>query len=73
VDDADFIGEKRVQGDPRGPGGPPHNFGGIRSFGKKYVALPSAWPRHTPLTAPLRLAAAYAADRSPPPGRGVRH
>src|SRR5665811_727802 len=38
VDDADFIGEKRVQGDPRGPGGPPHNFGGIRSFGKKYVA-----------------------------------
>src|ERR1035437_2211157 len=39
VDDADFIGEKRVQGDPRGPGGPPHNFGGIRSFGKKYVAL----------------------------------
>ena len=39
VDDADFIGEKRVQGDPRGPGGPPHNFGRIRSFGKKYVAL----------------------------------
>jgi len=39
VDDADFIGEKRVQGDPRGPGGPPHNFGRIRSFGKKYAAL----------------------------------
>src|ERR1035437_4210775 len=46
VDDADFIGEKRVQGDPRGPGGPPHNFGGIRSFGKKYAALAnSAWRR----------------------------
>src|ERR1019366_9517632 len=39
VDDADFIGEKRVQGDPRGPGGPPHNFGRIRSFGKKLGAL----------------------------------
>src|ERR1035437_3405493 len=39
VDDADFIGEKRVQGDPRGPRGPPHNFGRIGSFGKKYVAL----------------------------------
>src|ERR1035437_2000236 len=42
VDDADFIGEKRVQGDPHGPGGPPHNFGGIRSFGKKYAALPGS-------------------------------
>jgi len=39
VYEADFSGEKRVQGDPRGPGGPPHNFYRIRSFGKKYVAL----------------------------------
>src|ERR1017187_2677187 len=23
--EADFVGEKRVQGDPRGPGGPPHH------------------------------------------------
>src|SRR5665811_1400143 len=48
VDDSDFIGEKRVQGDPRGPGGPPHNFGGIRSFGKKYVALVTLGPASTP-------------------------
>ena len=39
VDDADFVGEKRIQGDPREPWGPPHNFGRIRSFGKKYAAL----------------------------------
>jgi len=38
VDDADFIGEKRVQG------GPPHNFGRIRSFGKKYAALGRSVP-----------------------------
>src|ERR1035437_8976095 len=37
--EAVFVGEKRVQGAPRGPGGPPHNFCSIRSFGKKYVAL----------------------------------
>ena len=24
--EADFGGEKRVQGDPRGPGGPPHHL-----------------------------------------------
>src|ERR1019366_5724433 len=31
VDEADFVGKERVQGDPRGPGGPPHKF--------RYVAL----------------------------------
>src|ERR1035437_9298994 len=25
VGEADFVGAKRVQGDPRGPGGPPHH------------------------------------------------
>src|SRR5437867_10019766 len=25
VDDVDVVGEERVQGDPHGPGGPPHN------------------------------------------------
>jgi hypothetical protein len=25
VDDFDFVSEERVQGDPRRPGGPPHN------------------------------------------------
>ena len=24
IDEADLAGEQRVQGDPRGPGGPPH-------------------------------------------------
>ena len=32
-------GEKRVQGDPRGPGGPPHHFCGILSW---FSALISA-------------------------------
>ena len=26
LDDAEFVDEERVRGDPRGPGGPPHNF-----------------------------------------------
>ena len=34
-----FPGEKRVQGDPRGPGGPPHHFCGILS---RFSALISA-------------------------------
>ena len=32
--EVDPIAEERVQGDPRGPGGPPHNIGRILSFGK---------------------------------------
>src|SRR3989442_404885 len=34
VDETDPVGEERVQGDPRGPGGPPHNFCGILRTGK---------------------------------------
>src|SRR5216683_2874670 len=30
----DSIGEERVQGDPRGPGGPPHNLCSIPNVGK---------------------------------------
>src|SRR5450759_2978151 len=42
VDDADFIGEKRVQGDPRGPGGLPHNFRSIADSGKTSgIGLPA--------------------------------
>ena len=36
---AGFPGEQRVQGDPRGPGGPPHHFYRIRS---RFSALISA-------------------------------
>ena len=31
---AEFVAEERVRGDPRGPGGPPHNFGRTGRFGK---------------------------------------
>src|SRR5206468_9525625 len=34
VDETDAVGEERVPGDPRGPGGPPHNFCGILRTGK---------------------------------------
>jgi hypothetical protein len=34
MDEADFVGEERVQGDPRRPGGLPHRFRSIRDIGK---------------------------------------
>src|ERR1035437_8608151 len=37
MDEADFIGERRVHGDPRGPGGPPHDFC------RMVTALQSKW------------------------------
>src|SRR5471032_2910320 len=39
ADDADSVGEKRVQGDPRGPGGPPHNLCRIRKSWENQVTL----------------------------------
>jgi len=32
--ESDFVGEERVQGDPRGPGGPPHHVYRILSSAK---------------------------------------
>ncbi len=34
LDSADFVADGRVQGDPRGPGGPPHEFTKTQNFGK---------------------------------------
>jgi hypothetical protein len=34
LDSADFVADERVQGDPRGPGGPPHEFTKTQNFGK---------------------------------------
>src|SRR5881409_4280678 len=34
VDETHPVGEERVLGDPRGPGGPPHNFCGVLRTGK---------------------------------------
>jgi hypothetical protein len=44
LDESDFTGEERVQGDPRRPGGLPHDCIWIPSFGKTkwYWALPHA-------------------------------
>src|ERR1035437_8930536 len=39
MDEADFVGEERVQGDPCGPGGPPHKFRSNSRYWEKYVAL----------------------------------
>jgi len=38
-DPVDFVGQERVQGDPRGPGGPPHNLRRLYRFTKNYMAL----------------------------------
>ena len=39
LDGVEFIGDRRVQGDPRRPGGLPHNFGPILSLGNtKFLA-----------------------------------
>ena len=34
LDRAEFVGDRRVQGDPRRPGGLPHHFSPIPSLGK---------------------------------------
>jgi hypothetical protein len=31
-DEAEFVDDERVRGDPRGPGGPPHDFSMFRSL-----------------------------------------
>src|ERR1035437_2700102 len=45
VDDADFIGEKRVQGDPRGPGGTAPQFRQDSQFWQKVCGIGQSWLR----------------------------
>src|SRR5450631_203466 len=49
VDEADFAGEERVQGDPRGPGGPPHHISRRHRFGH-YPHWPLAMVHFSPAT-----------------------
>jgi hypothetical protein len=45
-DPVDFVGEERVQGDPRGPGGPPHNLRRSRRYAKSMRHYSSPPPSH---------------------------
>jgi hypothetical protein len=46
VDAPDLIGEERVRGDPRGPGGPPHNYARIRDSRQQPVLRSDARQRN---------------------------